>query len=393
MECRLIILRAITRETKPRTGRCRHRGSSHYREGMTALRLGREEARRIAIRAQRLDADRPTDLLELVRHLTFLQLDPTGAVAPSADLIAWSRLGSSYRPEHLQQAIERDRTLFEHKAQDDPKSPPIAMIRPTSDLGLFLEAMRTRPPMAGTGAWLGANASFRQDVLDRLRDAGPLLSRDIPDTSAVPWVSTGWTHNQNVSKMLEALVARGEVATAGRIGRQRTWDLAERVYPAGLEIVPAEEADRIRNERRLRSLGIARRATAGEAGEPAQVEGSSLEWRVDPEALGKPFTGRTALLSPFDRLIHDRIRSQDLFEFEYLLEMYKPAAARRWGYFALPILHDDRLIGKLDAVADRKRGVLVVNAIHEDVPFAPEARDAVRAEIEDLAGWLELRVE
>ena len=84
-------------------------------------------------------------------------------------------------------------------------------------------------------------------------------------------------------------------------------------------------------------------------GEPAEVEGTAGEWIVDPEALSGDFEGRTALLSPFDRLIHDRVRAQELFDFEYTLEMYKPAATRRWGYFALPILHGDRLIGKLDA--------------------------------------------
>lgn len=350
------------------------------------LQLDRDEARHIAIRAQRLDAERPTDLLELVQHLTFLQLDPTAAVAPSADLIAWSRLGSSHRPALLQQAIEHDRTMFEHKDQG------IALIRPTADLRLHLAAMAASPVYEGTRNWLEANEPFRRDVLDRLRDAGPLLSRDVPDTSVVPWASTGWTNNQNVTKMLEVLSARGEVATAGRIGRQRTWDIAERVFPAGIEVVPEPEAKRIRDERLLRSLGIARRILVGDAGEPARVEGSRLEWRVDPDAIDRPFMGRTALLSPFDRLIHDRIRSQELFGFDYVLEMYKPAAARRWGYFALPILHDDRLIGKLDAVADRKTGHFRVNAIHEDIPFNADAMDAVLAEIDELAGWLGLTV-
>jgi uncharacterized protein YcaQ len=360
---------------------------------MTPLQLDRDEARRIAIRAQRLDAQRPTELLGLVRQLTFLQLDPTAAIAPAADLIAWSRIGSDYRPEQLKHELEVERSLFEHTAQDDPKSPPIAMIRPSSDLGLFLDAMHSWPAEGGPAhAWLEANASFRRDVLDRLRDSGPLLSRDIPDTSVVAWQSTGWTNNQNVTRMLDFLVRRGEVATAGRIGRQRSFDLAERVYPAGIEIVPEPEASRIRDERRLRALGIARAVTVGEAGVPATVEGSSLGWRVDPEAVGAPFSGRTALLSPFDRLIHDRIRAQELFDFEYLLEMYKPAAARRWGYFALPILHDDRLVGKLDALADRKRAVLEVTAIHEDAPFSTATAEAVRAEIEELAGWLGLRV-
>jgi uncharacterized protein len=114
------------------------------------------------------------------------------------------------------------------------------------------------------------------------------------------------------------------------------------------------------------------------------------EWRVDPAALGQDFDGRTALLSPFDRLVHDRVRTEELFDFEYTLEMYKPAANRRWGYFALPVLHHDRLVGKLDATADRKASVLRVNAIHEDVKFTRTMTKAIEAELEDLASWLGL---
>ena len=192
---------------------------------------------------------------------------------------------------------------------------------------------------------------------------------------------------------------RGEIAIAGRRGRQRVWDLADRVYPADTPVVPVDEARRIRNERRLRALGIARaKRTAvplepwdvGDAGEPATVEGVPGEWRVDPEALGKPFEGRTALLSPFDRLIHDRDRALDLFDFEYVLEMYKPAAQRRWGYFALPVLHHDRLVGKVDATADRKASTLRVHAIHQDVPFTRAITARVDAELEALASWLGL---
>jgi uncharacterized protein YcaQ len=127
----------------------------------------------------------------------------------------------------------------------------------------------------------------------------------------------------------------------------------------------------------------------GEAGEPAVVEGVKGEWRVDPSFLEDDgFEGRTALLSPFDRLVHDRVRAQELFDFDYTLEMYKPAAKRRWGYFALPILHEDRLVGKVDATADRKAGVLRVDAIHEDVRFTRTIRDAVRRELDELASWL-----
>jgi uncharacterized protein len=116
-------------------------------------------------------------------------------------------------------------------------------------------------------------------------------------------------------------------------------------------VVPADEARAARDQRRLRSLGVARPQIVGDAGTPAEIEGTPGLWRVDPEASADGFEGRTALLSPFERLIHDRVRARELFDFEFTLEMYKPKAKRRWGYFALPVLHDDRLVGKVDATA------------------------------------------
>ncbi len=341
------------------------------------------------MRAQLLDAPRPTELVAVVQRLTLLQIDPTAAVAPSADLVAWSRLGSSYRPDQLKHALEQDRTLFELDA----------MVRPIGDLGLHLAGAADRPSYERTRAWLRDNGRFRRDILDLLSSSGPLSSREIPDTCVVPWPSSGWTNNRNLTVMLEILMMRGEVAIAGRVGRERLWDLAERVYPPKVDVPAVEEAERRKNERRLASLGIARPAArkmpmepvhVGEAGEPAVVEGVKGEWRVDPGYLAGGFEGRTALLSPFDRLVHDRARTEELFDFEYTLEMYKPAARRRWGYFALPILHEDRLVGKVDAVADRKASVLRVNAIHEDVKFTRTTTKAVRNELEDLASWLGL---
>ena len=354
-------------------------------------RLTREQARRIAVRAQLLDARRPTDLVETVRQLTMLQLDPTAAIAPSADLVAWSRLGSAYRPEQLQHALERDRTLFEHNA----------LVRPMSDVGLYLAGAADWPPWEKARAWLAANESFRRDVLDHLGRTGAVSSREIPDTAAVPWSSTGWTHNRNVTQMLEFLMMRGEVAIAGRTGRERIWDLAERVYPSGTAVPSVAEAERQKNERRLRSLGIARATGAatpvepsivGDVGVPVEVEDTKGEWRVDPGALDSDddFEGRTALLSPFDRLVHNRTRAVELVDFEYTLEMYKPAAQRRWGYYALPVLHHDRLVGKVDARADRSASVLRVFAVHEDVRFTRAVTRAVHTELEHLADWLGL---
>ena len=296
--------------------------------------LSRADARRIAVRAQLVDARRPDGLLEMVRGLTLLQHDHTAAVAPNADLIAWSRLGSSYSPGELAAAL-RDRTLIELRG----------MIRPSEDLVLYTADMAEWPgpePLRdwqkATLTWLAANDECRLDILHRLGSDGPLAARDLPDTCAVPWRSTGWNNNRNVSALLDIMVRRGEV------------------------------------------------------GEPAVVEGVTGQWRVDPSLLGQPFSGRTALLSPLDRLVFDRKRMADLFEFDYQLEMYKPAAKRRWGYFALPILHDDRLIGKLDATADRDIGVLRVDAVHQDAPFSPAVTAAVDQEIKDLAHWLGLDV-
>ena len=356
-------------------------------------RLTRAQARRIAIRAQLLQARRPTDLLPLVEQLTLLQLDPTAAIAPTADLVAWSRLGESYRPDQLKRAVEHDRTLFEFDAT----------IRPARDIGLHLAGASERPVYERARAWLQANDSFRRDILARLRSDGATASRDIPDTSVLPWPSSGWTNNRNTTRMLELLEIRGEIAISGRLGRERIWDLPERVYPPDMEVPSVEEATRRLNERRLTSLGIARpKSTAspvepidvGQAGEPAVVEWVKGSWRVDPAALRDEFEPRTALLSPFDRLPYDRARALALFDFEYTLEMYKPAAKRRWGYYALPILHGDQLIGKLDATADRTASILRVHAIHKDVAFTQPMRAAVGAEIESLAAWLGLgRVE
>jgi uncharacterized protein len=365
---------------------------------MATHTLSRRDARRVAVRAQWLHADRPTELLGLVRRLTLLQIDPTAAVAPSADLVAWSRLGAGYDPADLDRALLQ-RKLVEFRAT----------IRPAEDLALYRAEMvawsREGTLRGGWRAsqrdWVQANDACRRDILRRLSASGPLPSRELPDTCAIPWRSTGWTNNKNVSQLLDFMVRRGEVAVAGRLGSERLWDLAERVYP-DLPVVPLEEAEHRRNERRLAALGIARSRgpecpveplDVAEAGEEAVVEGVRGSWRVDPALLGQPFTGRAALLSPFDRLLHDRKRMVDLFGFEYALETYKPVAKRRWGYFALPILYGDRLVGKLDTIADRKGGVLRVNSVHWDVEPSKTMTAAVDREIKDLADWLELSLE
>ena len=357
------------------------------------LRLTRDEARRLALSAQLLTSDRPAGIVETVDALTVVNIEPTAAIAPSADLILWSRLGWPYQPADLVRLAEEDRAVFEWGG----------FYRAMTDLALLLPEMRRRPQSAAAREWLAANDRFRREVLARLRTGGPLRASEIPDTAQVSWRSSGWTNNRNALQLLELLVLRGEVAVSSRDAGGRVFDLAERIYPRDTPVLGDDEAARERAERRLASLGIARRKAVaqpfepidvGEVGAEAVVDGVEGVWRVDAGALGvlDSFTPRTALLSPFDRMVFDRKRLDELFGYEYLLEMYKPAAKRRWGYFALPILHGDRFIGKLDAKADRKAGVLNVHAVHEDEPFTDEVNEAVDAEIRDLARWLGLDV-
>jgi uncharacterized protein len=347
------------------------------------------EARQIAVRAALLDASHPDDVLSMVRQIAMLRVELTPTVTPSADHIAWSRLGNSYRPEDTTNAVNLG-LLFERGW----------MLRPMSDLGLYLASMRTWPDRANTRGWMEANADFARGILDRIADLGALTSLDIPDEAFVPWPSTGWKNNRNVTQMLECLHMSGRLAVVGRAGRLRIWDLAERVFPDVPE-VPAEEARRIRSERILRACGVMRDSIAvspGElhgivpVGEPVLIEGVPGKWRVDPEQLGREFEGRTTILSPFDRLMTDPQRVDRLFEFDYTLEMYKPAKTRVWGQFALPILHGDALIGKLDVRSDYTTGQFVVSRTHEDAPFSRAVRAAVDDRIDAFASWLRLRV-
>ena len=359
--------------------------------------LSRTDARRIAVRAQLLTRQRPTDLVATVRHLTLVQIEPTNAVAPSAELVPWSRLGSAFDPQEMWDALDEQQLIELHQTLRVPED--IALFR--AEMAAWPGSGQLREWQEDVRDWVNANNDCRREILERLRADGPLPTSELPDTCVVPWASSGWNDNRNLRMMLDKLVQRGEVAAAGGQGRDRLWDLASRIYPDD-PVPPLDEARRLLDERRLSGLGIARSSATklpvepidvSEGGEPAVVEGVRGHWRVDPAQLGQPFAGRAALLSPFDRLLADRKRMGELFEFDYILEMYKPAAARRWGYYALPILYGDRLVGKLDARADYKAGVLRVTAVHRDLPFSKAMTAAVDREITDLAGWLDLELD
>ncbi len=360
-------------------------------------RLSRDEARRLAVRAALLADDRPGDLFDAVRRLSGLPLDQTRAVAPAAELVLWSRLGHDHRWGDLADAVASQQVVELAGALRDPE-----------DISLYRADMAAWP---GPGPlkewhhqvrdWLEANEECRRDVLEMLRQEGPLPVSALPDTCVQPWRSSGWNNDKNTRMLVGLLVQRGEVAVAARDGRERFYDLAERVYPDP-PVLTLDAAEAERDRRRLRALGVARAGRvyqqgepvgAGEAGVPVEIEGVRGRWRADPDALAqvdRPLPDRVVLLAPFDPLLHDRARMRDLLGFDYALEMYKPPAARRWGYYALPVLHGDRLVGKVDATADHDAGVLQVHALHEDEPFSVDRRAATEAGIEDLASWLGL---
>ena len=362
---------------------------------MTRVNLSR--ARQIAVEAQLLSAPRPQGILETIEQLGAVQMDPTNAVARTELLVLWSRLGS-YDVAGLTRLLA-ERKLFEYWA----------FIVPASDLDLHRETMRRFPEGRGIWTtriteWMRANEAFRRYVLRELRRRGPLRSRELEDRAAVPWwTGGGWNDGKSLGRMLEYLWMGGAIAIAGRDGNERLWDLAERVYP---KVPRARDEARRLLERQLRRRGLAPTTRLGRSWDgkppgwerawrellregvavPVEVDGLRGRWFAHRDALEAPFRPRTTLLSPFDRLIHDRGRTEALFGFRYRIEIYLPKAKRQYGYFVLPVLHGERLVGRIDPLFDRKARVLRINAVHWE-PDAPRDVPLEQA-VSDLAEWL-----
>jgi uncharacterized protein YcaQ len=359
-------------------------------------------------------------VLEVVRDLRCLQLDPTRAVERSHLLVLWSRLGA-YGPAELDRLLWEERQLFQYWAH-------AASLVLVEDLPLHRLLMRSFATNDGAfakrvRAWMLANDEFRRTLLADLEQRGPLRIRDFEARAAVPWQSTGWTAGRDVDRMLEFLFARGEVLVAGRSGNQKLWDLADRVLPPDAPDEELSEREIVRRAAQLslRALGVARAADvrahftrdrypglaeilaelrAEGLVHTAEVEGLGGGWLVHAEDLpllerldAGEWEPRTTLLSPFDNLLCDRARTEALFGFRFRLEIYVPKAKREFGFFVMPVLDGDRLVARVDPTFDRKRALLVVSSVHLEpgVPAPKALERRIRSALEDLGEFLGAR--
>jgi len=377
--------------------------------------------RRLAVSRQRLTgpppaAAGPEDIMSVAADLGSLQLDPISVVARSHLLVLWSRLGR-YDPADVEDLLWRERRLFEYWTH-------AAAIVCMDDLPIHSLLMRRYPSerRRQLREWLAANQALRRSILRRLRAEGPLPTSAFEDRAVTSWQSSGWTAGRNVDRMLDLLWTQGRILVAGRKGQQRVWDLAERWLPdwAPTRRPPEREVVRAAAQRSLRALGVATArdiechftayrypglptvlASLERSGRIERVRltadgaGRNDPWYVHADDLpllerleDGDWQPRTTLLSPFDNLIINRERTERLFGFRFRLEIYVPRAARQYGYYVLPVLHGDTLVGRVDPALDRTNGRLVVHAVHAESGAPASAGPAAAAGLQDLAAWL-----
>ncbi len=360
-------------------------------------------ARRLALLGQGLAGSRPAGVMDVIGDLGAIQRDPTAAVAPTEELVLWSRLGGYDRSE-------LGRLLYDERALVDYWVHIVA----TADLPVHFGSMRRYPRGSSARAryvreWLRSNSRFRRYVVREIAQRGPLRSRDLEDRAEVPWQTGGWNDGRSLGRMLDALWFGGKLAIVGRHGRERLWDLAAR-HPAYQQprVSGPEAATRLA-EQQLHALGIARPEQLGRAFDGAAlgarsavcrliasgtarevvIRGDGTRWIASQAVLDRDFMARSTLLSPFDNLISDRRRAERLFDFRFALELYRPAGRRRHGYFVMPLLHGDRLIARVDIRRDRHTGAVQLGAIHPEPDVASALAEAhCRKAADELTSWL-----
>jgi uncharacterized protein YcaQ len=365
------------------------------------VRISRRRARQLAVMGQLLDAPRAASILDVISGLGEVQIDPTSVVARTEHLVLFSRLGPRFRVAELERLLWQERSLFEYWVH----------ILPIGDLPMHRISMRRYPHgnwkrHTYVREWLAANDAFVRYALGELRRRGPLRARDLENRAAEGWRTGGWNdEGQSAPMLLDILWFQGKVMIVGRDGQQRIWDIASRSLPK-VPARPAMAAELI--QRQVRARGITKldrigflfdgdvpgrgRALHEHLREgvivPIEVDGLPGAWVTHRELLDTSFRGRTVALSPFDDLISDRDRTEQLFDMYYRIEIYVPKAKRQWGYYVLPVLRGDRLVGRFDPAFDRKENILRIVAIHMQEDERPGDRNAVNDAIGELAKWL-----
>ena len=380
---------------------------------MSPAHLSLAEARRVALAAQGFGRPRPPrpareeDLLGTVRRLGLVQIDYVTVVVPAHYQVLFSRHGPFDR-RRLDRLLFERRALLEHWAHE-------ASIVPAEAWPLLAhrrETHRARPQ--GFQEFLDRHPDYVARALDLVRERGAIAADDLPHPDSNPARLDHSWYGTVRRATLEALFGRGVLAIAGRRPDfARLYDLAERVVPAGAaaRTVGRPEAERALLAAAARAHGV---ATAGaladywkmtarearprleelaEAGEiaPVRVEGwREPAWLHRDAPVPAPIEA-AALLSPFDPLVWTRRRTSRLFGFDYRLEIFVPAARRRYGAYVLPFLLGDRLVGRLDLKAEREGGRLLVRSAHLEAGAATgPVAEAAAAELAAMASWLGL---
>jgi len=361
----------------------------------------------------------PEEIIALMKEIRYLQLDPVGVVAPSHQLVLWSRLGN-FELSDLDRLMWKEKRLFEYWAHK-------ASIVLMEDYPLYAPRMKA----FGHGSsiwsvrlmdWLRANRALQHRLLARLRAEGPLPSRAFEDKTRTgrPF---GWGSMGDVARMFLILFHQGKIMVAGRDGTQKLWDVTDKVLPDHMprrKMTPAE-VEYEGAQMSLHALGAATpwqigwhflygrypemkrtlkrleedskivpvKVTDGAVGKgQCYVHSKDLEELQELESADRE--PRTTLLSPFDNMITDRERTKALFGFDYKIEIYTPGPKRKFGYYVLPILQGERLVGRVDAAMDRTRNRLVVKAVYaeNDAPKNRKAGEDIASSLGGLSEFL-----
>ena len=379
---------------------------------MERIEFSREAARSLLLAAQglgsppRRSATRE-DVLDTIRRMGVLQIDSISVVARSPYLVLWSRIGA-YDPIWLDELLAEG-AIFEYWSH-------AACFVPIEDYGLYRRLMLDKTDK--TRVWMEAHPDALEHVMGHIRKEGPVRSAEFARTDGK---AGGWWEWKPEKRALEHLFAAGELMISHRENFHRVYDLRERVLANALPdwedaLAPTElEVRRSLALKAVRALGVAvarwvpdyfRTPKRGAASllEELADDGSLLRAEIEDEPAyvhpenarlagevlsGRPRSSGTTLLSPFDPVVWDRTRASELFGFDYKIEVYTPAARRRYGYYSLPILHGGALVGRLDAKAHRKEGIFEVKVIHLEphVPVSDELVASLAGALRACASW------